>query len=98
MNYLAAVASEIRNEVPEDVLPKANTDLLFLMYAVLLLAKGRHVTREDVHNAWTAWMIGRGKDHEAMVEFDRLPRAKQEEDQPFVDAIVKIASRYPGSA
>jgi hypothetical protein len=93
-NYLASAAREIRAEVSDDVLPKANTDLLFLMYAVLMFAKGERVTREDVHNAWTAWMLARGKDRPSMVEFDQLSPETQAEDQPFVDAIVKVAARY----
>ncbi len=92
-NYLAEAAGQIRREVP-DVLPTANTDILFLMYAVLMFAKGEHVTREDVHNAWTAWMVARGKDRPSMVPFDRLSPETQAEDQPFVDAIVTVARRY----
>jgi hypothetical protein len=94
VNYLATAANLIRSEVSEKVLPKANTDQLFLIYAVLLFAKGAQVTCEDVHNAWTAWMLTRGKEHRSMVEFDRLAPATQAEDQPFVDAIVGVAARY----
>jgi len=94
LNYLTAAAQEIRREVPDYVLPKANTDLLFLMYAVLMFAKGEQVSREDVHNAWTAWMLARGKDRPSMVEFDQLSPETQAEDQPFVDAIAKVAARY----
>lgn len=44
-----------------DALPDEDTSSLFRIYAVSLLAKGEEVTREDVHNAWIAWMLGKGK-------------------------------------
>ena len=60
MTHLDAVASDIRGAVPSDALPNEDTSSLFLLYAVLLLAKGEEVTREDVHNAWVAWMESSG--------------------------------------
>jgi hypothetical protein len=81
MSYLNAIAAEIRSEVPSDSLPPEDADVLFLMYAVLLLAKGTDVSRDDVHNAWTAWMTSRGEtSHPSMVPFAELPAATQAED------------------
>lgn len=54
MTYLHDLAREIRDEVPDDAQPDADTADLFLLYAVLLLAKGDAVDREDVHNACAA--------------------------------------------
>lgn len=79
-------------EVPDDLLPDEDSDLLFLMYAVLLLAKGADVTREDVHNAWVAWMTHRGQDHESLVTFKDLPLETQAEDGPYVLAIRRVAA------
>jgi len=93
MNYLESAANAIKAEVPADKLPTANTDLLFLIYAALMLAKGEAVTREDVHNAWAAWATHIGKDSEALVAFDQLSPDVQAQDQPFVDAIVRMAAR-----
>jgi len=93
MNYLESVAYAIKAEVPADKLPKANTDLLFLIYAALMFAKGEAVTREDVHNAWTAWATHIGKDSKALVAFDQLSPDLQSQDQPFVEAIVSVATR-----
>lgn len=50
------------------------------MHAVFLLAKGKAVTPEDVHNAWVAWMAFRGEEHESMVPFAELPLGPQDED------------------
>ena len=61
VTYLDAVAEDIRRAVPPAVMPDEDTTDLFLSYAVLLLAKGEGVTREDVHNAWVAWMASRGE-------------------------------------
>jgi hypothetical protein len=87
VNYVAAVAKRIKEYVPEEALPSDDVDLLFLMYAVLLLAKGPDVACEDVHDAWTAWMTARGEDHESMVPFGELPTSVQDEDAVFLAAI-----------
>jgi len=91
MTYLDDVGRNIRNAVPEDALPDEDTKNLFLSYAVLLLAKGEAVTGEDVHNAWVAWMLSKGDDHEMLVPFSELPHDTQAEDSPFVVAIRTVA-------
>jgi hypothetical protein len=59
----------VRREIPSELLPDENPDLLFLIYAVSLPAKGADVSAEDVHNAWAAWMTHLGKQHDALVPF-----------------------------
>ena len=97
MTYLDEVADAIRNAVPAESLPDGDTTDLFRSYAVLLLAKGEAATREDVHNAWVAWMASRGEDHESMVPFDELPASTQAEDSPFVLAIRAVARSQGGA-
>jgi len=97
VSYISDVADEIRSEVPADLLPAENVDLLFLTYAVLLLAKGTDVSREDVHNAWAAWMTFKGEDHESLVPFRELSSDTRAEDDPFVQAIRRVAARRFGS-
>lgn len=87
MTYLDALAVAIRETVPRDLLPDEDTTNLFRSYAVLLLAKGENVTREDVHNAWVAWMESNGNEHESMVPFSELPAETKATDSPFVVAI-----------
>jgi len=91
MTYLDAVADEIRAAVRQDALPDDDITELLRLYAVLLLAKGDAVTREDVHNAWVAWMLERGEQHESLVPFADLDPATQAEDEPFVIAIHAVA-------
>lgn len=93
MNFLETLASDIRGELPSELLPVQETDQLFLMYAVLLLAKGTDVTREDVHNAWAAWMSSRDERHPSVVPFSDLDEATKAEDSPFVEAIRRVAKR-----
>ncbi|HZJ28150.1 MAG TPA: hypothetical protein VFF40_14250 [Acidimicrobiia bacterium] len=95
MNFIETLASEIRAELPIEVLPDDDTDQLFLFYAVLLLAKETSVTPEDVHNAWAAWMSGRDEGHPSVVPFSELDEATKAEDLPFVDAIRRVAERRP---
>ncbi len=73
-------------------MPDGDTRTLFLMYAVLGLSLGARVTRRDVHNAWTAWMLLRDDDHESLVPFDELDQDTRAEDDPFVVAIRDAAS------
>jgi len=94
MTYLDAVAAEIRSAVPPEALPDEDTSSLFRIYAVLLLAKGEDVTREDVHNAWVAWMLGKGEAHESMVPFAELSAETQAEDSPFMVAVRTVARRH----
>lgn len=91
MTYLEAIATAIHDAVPSDALPDEDTTSLFLMYAVLLLAKGEDVSREDVHNAWVAWTISKGEGHESLVPFSELSPDTQSEDSPFVVAIRTVA-------
>jgi len=91
VTYLEALADDIRNAVSRNAVPSGDTTDLFVIYAVLLLAKGEKVSSEDVHNAWVAWEIGRGEHHESMVPFAELPAATQVEDSPFVAAIRHVA-------
>ena len=91
MTYISRLADSIRSEVPDELLPEGDTNTLFLLYAVLLLAKGEEVTQEDVHNAWSAWMTARGEQHEALVPFKELPPSRRAEDGPYVSAIRRVA-------
>ena len=95
MNYIFDIAQRIRREVPQEVLPDEDTDLLFLMYAVLVLTVGEDVRAEDVHDAWSAWMTYRDPSHESIKPFAQLSPETKETDQPFVEAIRKIASQLP---
>jgi hypothetical protein len=95
LNYISDIAERIRREVPQEVLPKGDTDLLFLMYAVLALTVGKDVRAEDVHDAWSAWMTHRDPSHEAIKPFAQLSPETKKTDQPFVDAIKKVATQLP---
>lgn len=86
MNYLEDIAERVRAGVPDDLVPD-DADALFLMYAVLARAKGTATTREDVHDAWTAWMLTRGEQHSSMRPYSELPADTRGEDEPFVEAI-----------
>jgi hypothetical protein len=94
MTYLNTLAEEIRGATAAHALPNKDTSNLFRIYAVLLLAKGEEVTREDVHNAWVAWMLDRGESHESLVPFAELSTETQAEDSPFMIAVRTVARRH----
>jgi hypothetical protein len=77
------------------VLPEGDTDLLFVMYAVLALTVGEDVRAEDVHDTWSAWMTYRDPSHESIKPFAQLSPETRKTDQPFVDAIRKVATQLP---
>jgi hypothetical protein len=93
MSYLDDIAQTIRQEIESVDLPSEPTRDLFLIYAVLLLAKGELVSNQDVHNAWVSWMEIRGEAHDSMIPFSELPSSTQAEDSPFSVAIRKAAKR-----
>lgn len=94
MTYLHELAIEIQTEVPDDLQPDEDTTDLFVLYALLLLAKGEAVSCEDVHNAWAAWKVLHGEEHEAVRPFAELSAATQDEDSPYVLAIRRVAQRH----
>jgi hypothetical protein len=81
--------------VPQEALPEGDTDLLFLMYAVLALTVGEDVRAEDVHDTWSAWMTYRDPSHESIKPFAQLKPETKKTDQPFVDAIRKVSTQLP---
>lgn len=92
-NYIENIALDIRHSVPQDILPDQDATFLFLLYAVLALTKGQAVDRRDVHNAWSAWMTTQNPEHESIAPYEELPASVQHEDDPFVEAIRRVARR-----
>ncbi len=92
-SYLTEDAVLIRSELPEGVEPPAHSDGLFILYAVLMRAKGESVTLSDVHDAWAAWILGTEGHHKSLVPFESLDPETQREDSPYVEAIRRAARR-----
>jgi hypothetical protein len=96
-NYIEQLARMIYDEVEPSKLPNEETASLFRLYAVLALAKGAAVTREDVHNAWAAWMSAKDPDHESIRPYSELTANVQVQDQPYVVAIHTAIARLDSS-
>jgi hypothetical protein len=92
MNYLVEIANQIRAAIPDTLVPE-DADELFLTYAVLARSRGTETTAENVHDAWTAWMASRREHHDSMVPFADLPASVQREDEPFAEAIRRVAAK-----
>ena len=93
-NYIEALASHIRAKIDPSKLPREGLDQLFASYALLALSKGKEVTNEDVHDAWSAWATEYSPDSDALVPFDQLTPEVQAEDTIFRDAIRAVASAH----
>ena len=86
------IAQRIKHEVPPDLLPQGDTDLLFRMYAVLALSLGEGTGAASVHDAWSAWMSQSDPEHESIQPFDKLSENVQSQDEPYAKAIRKVAA------
>lgn len=91
--YLAKDAGLIRRLLPPEARPPGDDEALFLGYAVLMRAKGLTATAEDVHDTWSAWMLGRGIAHQAIVPFGALSADSQALDLPYLHAIHAAAAQ-----
>lgn len=91
--YLQRDADLIKECLPEGTEVPEDADDLFLMYAVLLRAKGHETQASDVHDAWSAWMIRVDPGHESIRAFGELDAGTRQEDGPFLVAIRKAAQR-----
>ena len=96
MSYLSETALLIRENLSPEAHPPEDADGLFLLYAVLLRSKGEQVAAADVHDAWAAWMELRDPSHVAIVPFEELSSATQDEDMPYVRAIHAAAKVQGG--
>ncbi|GAB4094643.1 hypothetical protein GCM10028787_01180 [Brachybacterium horti] len=85
--YLERDAELIRQHLPAGTDVPENSEELFLMYAILLRAKGAETQASDVHDAWSAWMIGLDPGHESILPFDELDAGIRGEDSSFLAAI-----------
>jgi hypothetical protein len=93
VSYLDQTARTIRDALSPDLLPaEADLEQLFLLYAVLVRAKGLTTTASDVHDAWAAWMLARGEEHEAIRPYDELDPDTRRQDVPFLEAIRRVAA------
>jgi hypothetical protein len=91
-DYITDLARAICDRVPSDKRPDTGEDLqLFRIYAVLARVKGADVTAENVHDAWCAWMGDREPDHPSLVPYGQLDGEQQQQDEPFVQAIIDAA-------
>jgi hypothetical protein len=90
-SYLDEDAAAIRSFLDPGAEPPPNSDYLFVLYAVLMRAKGQDVTHSDVHDAWAAWMQLTSPEHAAIKPFEELGRDVQREDEPYLRAIKRAA-------
>lgn len=92
MSYLDVDAALIRECVPKGTPVPEDADDLFVLYAVLMRAKGEDTQASDVHDAWSAWMTRRKPDHDSLRPFEQLAASVQSEDAPFLTAIHRAAA------
>jgi len=69
---------------------------LSLFYTDLALRHNadKPINLEDVHEAWAQWTMGFHPRHKSMVSFDKLPKAVQDLDKPYLDVIIKMSEKW----
>lgn len=98
MNYLDAVAALVEQQLAPKDRPSERAEELYRFYAVLALVAGEGCSLENVHDAWSAWMAAQQPDHDALVPFSELDAAQQGQDQPYLDAILRVVHSLPSRA
>jgi hypothetical protein len=93
VNYLDKIGAEIQRIADPDAVPPDEDMPLYRLYALLLLAKGKDVIAEDVHNAWVAWASDHDPENRNLLPFKELSLRVQGKDQAYVDAIHEVAER-----
>ena len=96
MTYLDADADLIRSCLPEETDVPEDSHSLFVLYAVLMRAKGPDTQAADVHDAWSAWMSRIDPTHDSIRPYEDLPASVREEDAPFLTAIRQAAQARHG--
>jgi hypothetical protein len=96
MTYLDVDADLIRSYLPAGTGVPPDSDFLFVLYAVLMRAKGADTQASDVHDAWSAWMAMVDPTHDSIRPFEDLPASVREEDAPFLTAIRRAAQARGG--
>lgn len=94
-SYVRQIANAIRATVQDDA---DGDDLLYLVYAVLALAKGEQVTPSDIHDAWAAVAEHRGAAGPDLVPFSELPAHVRGRDEPYAAAVRAVAGNLRVSA
>lgn len=89
--YLEEDAALIYSCLPSEATPPDGSEDLFLLYALLMRAKGVSVEASDVHDAWSTWMLIGGRSHVSLRPYDALDSRIQREDTHYVTAIKRAA-------
>lgn len=93
MTYIDRLAETVRLELPKDARPEEHAVELYRLYALLVLVRGHRTTLEDVHDAWSTWMSAYEPTHSSLRPFNELDPDVQEEDRPYLKAILALAQK-----
>lgn len=90
--YLTTIAQRIRQSLRADVKVPVDSESLFLLYALLATSTGTNTTLRDIHNAWAIWQFPKNPNHNALVPFEELTSDIKKEDEPFLEATLRVAA------
>lgn len=98
MNYIDQIASEICDicETDDGVSPDLRFThvRLYRIYALLCILKGEATTAENVHQAWSVWILEDFPIHRCLVPYDELSDFDKVKDHLYRDAIIQVAKDH----
>ena len=98
MTYIAELAAAVRAALPEAALPEhRDIEQLCALYALLIQVRGTTLDAEAVHDAWSTWMTIQGESHASVRPFKDLDESTRREDDPFLNALLKVARAQQGA-
>lgn len=95
MTYIDDLAALVEAQLPPTSRPPEHATELYRLYALLALTTGEATSLENVHDAWSTWMVGVNPKHESLVPFADLPPEVQIEDAIYRDAIMRVTRQRP---
>jgi hypothetical protein len=93
VSYISEALATLRDELGDQLSNEPGSENLLRLYALLAMVKGTETTQEDVHHAWSLWMETTNPGHPSIVPFNDLSADTRREDEPFLQAIHRAASR-----
>jgi len=88
MNYIQEVQELLEKELKMRGTPYEG---LLETYGLLVLTVGEDCTNEHIHNAWSTCQNKTDPEHRSLTWFDYLTKEVQDLDEPYRQAVVKVA-------
>ena len=94
MNYIDQIKELLDTELSMSGTPYEG---LLDTYALLVLVVGESCTNEHIHDAWSIWQNRTQPEHRSLKPFNELIEEVQALDEPYRQAVIKVATQIKAS-